>query len=363
MPLTDAQLREAAQGCARHLSGTLAARTPVQDLEDLLAEARRGGDRDLYGAGGVVAEVEEQVRALLDAPAAVLLPTGTMASQVALRHWCRASARVGLHRTAHALLHEDDALPVVQGLVTVVYGEHPTVEALDAEHARSPLGAVLVELPQRETGGQLLPFDDLAAIAAWCDAHGVGLHLDGARLWECGPAYAPRPLSDVVALAGSTYVSLYKGLGALAGAVLLGPEDFVAAARLARHRLGGAMPALWPIALGARRGLRDLLPAMPAAVAHAQELARALDAAGVEVVVPPVTPLLHVVLPGAVDEVQDALVAVSRESGTWLGRAQPGPREGTSRVELYVGPGRPAVPPGEGAALLAQAQERVRAAS
>ena len=358
MALTEEERQAVARACPRSLTGW-GGTTPREDLLALAAEAERGGEPDRYGAGGLVAEVEEQVRALLQAPAAVLCPSGTLAQQAALRHWCSRTPRVGLHASAHPVLHEDDALPVVQGLVPVVVGERPDLAAVQAAHAQAPLGALLVELPQRETGGDLMGLEELRALSAWCRDEGVRLHLDGARLWECGPAYAPHALAEVVALADSTYVSLYKGLGALAGAVLLGPADLVAHTRTWRHRLGGTLPVLWPMALGARAGLRDRLPEVPRWVEHAQALAAALGAVGVEVAVPPVTPLLHVVLPGEPDVVQEVLVERSRATGVWLGRAVAGPRAGTSRVEVSVATRSLQVAPEEGAALLREVADRL----
>ncbi|HVM28291.1 MAG TPA: beta-eliminating lyase-related protein [Mycobacteriales bacterium] len=355
MPLTDDEARALARSLPRALSGW--GRTALaEDAAALADEAARGGDTDRYGGGGVVADVEEQVRDLLGADAAVLCPSGTLAQQVALRHWCRRSPRVAMHATAHPLLHEDDALPTVQGLAPVVVGERVELDAVRAAHHDRPLGAVLVELPYRETGGQLTTYDELAQLSAWCRESGVALHVDGARLWECGPAFAAagRSLADVVALADSVYVSLYKGLGAPGGAVLLGPADLAEHTRLWRHRLGGTLVTMWPIALGARRGLREALPQVPSWVAHAQALAAALERAGAEVVVPPVTPLLHAVLPGAPDRVEDALVEASRAAGIWLGRPQPGPREGTSRLEIAVMGPSLEVPPEEAAELLAR---------
>lgn len=356
--MTEEERNAVARACPRSLTGW-GGTTPHEDLLALAEEAERGGEPDRYGAGGVVAEVEEQVGALLGASAAVLCPSGTLAQQVALQFWCARAPRVGLHATAHPVLHEQDALPVVQGLAPMVVGERPDLTVVRAAHERAPLGALLVELPQRETGGDLMGFEELEALSAWCRGAGVRLHLDGARLWECGPAYAPRTLAEVVALADSTYVSLYKGLGALAGAMLLGPEELVAEARTSRHRLGGTLPVLWPLALGARAGLRDRLPEVPRWVEHAQALARALAEVGVEVVVPPVTPLLHLVLAGEPDDVQEALIEHSRASGVWLGRAQPGRRSGTSRVEVSVATRSLLVPPEEGAALVRQVADQL----
>lgn len=351
---TDADLLAVARSCSQHVGGPgpdrLAAMAQV-----LAEESARGGDADRYGAGGVVAEVEQQVGDLLG-QTAVLMPTGTMATQVALSFWARTSRRVAMHATAHPLLHEDDALPVVQGLAPVVLGDRPSLERLEQEHAKAPIGALLVEVVQRETGGQVIGFDELTDLAAWCGQHEVALHLDGARLWECASAYAPHALADVVALAGSAYVSLYKGIGAPAGAVLLGPDDLLVQARLARHRLGGALFGLWPLALGARRGLREDLPQLAACVGHAQRLAALLA----EVVCRPETNLFHLVLPGEPDAAQDALVDVSQAQDLWLGRAQPGPRPGTSKVELSVLPAGLRVPPERAAAAYAEVAALLR---
>lgn len=354
MSRTDPELLALARGCRQHVSGP--GPDSLTALSRTLAdEADRGGDVDRYGAEGVVEEVEHQVGALLGSSAA-LMPTGTMATAVALSLRCQGSRRVAMHATAHPLLHEDDALTVVHGLEPVVLGDRPIVAWLDKEHDEAPLGALLVEVVQRETGGQVIGFDELAGLAAWCGEHDVELHLDGARLWECATAYEPHTLADVVALAGSTYVSLYKGLGAPAGAMLLGPEDLLAQARVARHRLGGTMFGLWPLALGARRGLREQLPRLPACVAHAQRLASLLD----EVVCPPETNLFHPVLLGEVGVVQEALLQVSIAEQLWLGRAQPGPRPGTAKVELSILPAGLEVEPERAADAYAQVAASLR---
>jgi threonine aldolase len=357
MTLTDAEVEALSLSCPRALSGW--GRAPLADeAADLADEAARGGDRDRYGSGGVVAEVEQQVQELLGLPAAVLCPTGTLAQQVALRHWCgrspSGSARVALHATAHPVMHEDDALSAVQGLVPVVVGDRVGLDAVREEHARRPLGAVLVELPYRETGGQLATYEELSAMSAWCREAGVALHLDGARLWDCGPAYLPRTLAQVAALFDSVYVSLYKALGAPGGAVLLGPPELVEHARLWRHRLGGSVVSLWPIALGARRGLRERLPRVPVWLEHAQALADALAAAGVEVLHRPEVPMLHPVLPAEPERALPACAEVARDSGVWLGRPYPSVQPGTSRVEVSVQDSSLDVPPEEGAALLAR---------
>ncbi|MCU1692466.1 MAG: putative aromatic amino acid beta-eliminating lyase/threonine aldolase [Frankiales bacterium] len=340
-----ARSRAVSAACSRRLSGH-GRLSPAQELALLADEAARGEDGDVYGDGGLVTEVEQQVAGLLGAEAAVLLPSGTMAQQVALRLHAdaRGPRRVAMHPTSHPLLWEDDALQVVQGLV-------PTGED-DVEGA----AALLVELPRRETGGHLLPHAELVALAARCADAGTALHLDGARLWECAPAYGDA-WSGLGGLADTVYVSLYKGLGATAGAVLLGPADLVAQARVWRHRLGGTLPALWPLALGARRGLRVHLPRMAAYTAHAVALADAVEAAGLAVVVRPQTPLLHVLLPGDAARLADALLEVSARSGVYLGGGVR-PRQAAGALEVSAGEAGLQVDPAEAAALLVEAVAR-----
>lgn len=129
----------------------------------------------------------------------------------------------------------------------------------------------------------------------WITEHGAANHLDGARIWESQPYYG-RPHAETAALFDTVYVSLYKGLGGIAGAVLAGSAAFVDEARDWRGRLGGQLFQLWPLAVAAEIGLDEIVPRMPAYWARAQELAAALvKIDGVDVVPhPPQSPLLHV---------------------------------------------------------------------
>lgn len=349
---------EVSAACPRRLYGH--GRPTVSNvLAELADEAARGGEPDRYGDGGLVAEVEEEVRALFGAPAAVLMPSGVMAQQIALRIHADTRGRrtVAMHQTSHAVLHEEGTLAALHGLTVAAVGGACELVTVDELMAVPSTAAVLLELPQRETGGQLMPFAQVSRLSDLCRAAGTALHLDGARLWECGPAYG-RPLADVVALADSTYVSLYKGLGGPAGAVLVGTEDLIEQARVWRRRHGGMLPSLWPLALGARRGLREHLPRMPEYVAHAQALAAAI-ASVAEVVERPQTPLFHVLLPGSAEDVETAMLDVSESSGVYLGGGSPGPRPGVRKQEVYAGAAALEVSPDDARDLFAQVLARL----
>jgi threonine aldolase len=204
---------------------------------------------------------------------------------------------------------------------------------------REPLAALLIELPQREIGGRLPAWDDLVALVAYARERGAALHLDGARLWESGPFYG-RALSEVAGLFDSVYVSFYKGLGGLAGSMLLGDDDMVAEARAWRSRHGGTLYQLWPYAAAGLAGLRLRLPKMGAYVAHAQAIAAALS--GIEGILvvpdPPQTPMMHLHLQTTAAAVTAGVRRMATEQRLWTWNGSlPTDTPGTRRVELVVG--------------------------
>ena len=147
---------------------------------------------DIYGEGGTVGILEEEVRSLLDKPAAVFMPSGTMIQQIALRIHADLRNRrvVAFHPTCHLELHEDKAYQRMHGLVGMNVGDrHNLITLADLEGIHEPIGALLIELPQREIGGQLPAWKDLVAQIEWAHKRGAAVHMDGARLWECGPFY------------------------------------------------------------------------------------------------------------------------------------------------------------------------------
>src|SRR4029077_9456855 len=100
--------------------------------------------------------------------------------------------------------------------------------------------AVSVENTHNFAGGTVLPLADLQALRSWADTVGVGLHLDGARLWNAHVATGV-PLSSYGACVDVLSVCLSKGLGAPVGSLMVGSADAVVEARGRRKRMGGGM--------------------------------------------------------------------------------------------------------------------------
>ncbi|MEU3186392.1 beta-eliminating lyase-related protein [Streptomyces sp. NPDC006923] len=232
---------------------------------------------DVYG-DGVVAELERRVAGLLGFPAAAFFPTGTMAQQVALRCWAgrTGNTTVALHPLAHPEVHEGGALSSVSGLRTVHPTGEPRLPSADEIHdLADPFGTLMLELPLRDAGFVLPTWDELVATVEAARERDAVVHFDGARLWECVPHFG-RPLAEIAGLADSVYVSFYKSLDGLSGAVLAGPAGMVEEARVWRHRYGGQLFQQYPAALSALLGLERELPRLPSYVAHARVVATAL---------------------------------------------------------------------------------------
>ena len=314
---------------------------------------------DRYGEGGLVEGFERRVAELLGKEAAVLMPSGTMAQQIALRLHCERAGRqtVAFHPTCHLELHERGAYSHLHGLHAALVGERDRLIRLsDLEELGEPIGALLLELPQREIGGLLPEWDDLVAQTSWARERGVAAHLDGARLWESGPYYE-RPYAEVAALFDTVYVSLYKSLGGLAGCLLAGPADLVAEARIWQVRHGGRQFHLFPLAVSGALGLDRVLPRMPEFLAHARALTAALrEVPGVAVVPdPPQTPLFHLHLQGDGEAIAGRALDIAERRRVWLFRSvQPTALPGVHKVEVTVGEPALAIPPDEAAELFAE---------
>jgi threonine aldolase len=182
-------------------------------------------------------------------------------------------------------------------------------------------------------------WDDLLAQVAWARDRGAAVHLDGARLWECTPAYRRSP-AEIADLFDTVYVSFYKGLGGVTGCCVAGPEDVIAEVREWRTRHGGTLFMLWPYAASDLFALRARLPRMPAYHQHARSIAEALRGlAGVDVVPdPPHTTMMHLVLATTADNFRSASLALAAEEGVWTWtRSWPTEIPGLQRIELSVG--------------------------
>jgi threonine aldolase len=272
---------------------------------------------DHYGREGFVTELEKEVAELLGKEAAVFMPSGTMAQPIALRLWADESGvkTVAFHPTCHLELHEHFGYRELHGLSARLLGDKDRLLTLeDLQNVREPISTLLIELPQREIGGRLPTWDELDAICREAKSRGTKLHLDGARLWECGPYYQ-RPYAEICAPFDSVYVSFYKILDGLPGAILAGPASFVQDARVWQRRQGGNLFQQSANAISAKIGIDRHLPKMASYVAKAAEVAEILAAMpGVQVVPEkPPTNMMHLHFQGEPETLLQRAMEIAQE--------------------------------------------------
>jgi threonine aldolase len=209
----------------------------------------------------------------------MFFPKG-MTAQFAVLKTCEVLANsryFALHPLSHIAWDEADAYQQLLGLDAIKLGDDSL--PFDVSHLKSvhkKMAVVIVELPLRRAGFRCLQWDDLVAISSWCREQKIHLHLDGARLWEAA-VYYQKPEAEIAALFNSVYVSFYKGLGGLGGAVLAGEPDFIVQCKTWRTRLAGDQFTAFPYIMTALDGLDIYRPKLAALVSRAQRLSGLLN--------------------------------------------------------------------------------------
>jgi threonine aldolase len=300
-------------------------------------------DVDVYGTGLRLNAFEVRIAALLGKDAGAFMPSGTMAQQIALRI---VADRDGLrtfaaHPTNHLTLHERDGITRLHGLhlVPVASAVTPIVLA-DLQQLAEPVATLLLELPQRELGGLLPVWDELVALTDCARERGWHVHLDGARLWESGPYYG-RSYAEIAALFDSVYVSFYKGIGAIAGAMLCGSQPLIDEARIWQRRHGGNLMALYPYANVAEQSFDARIGRMSAYHDAATWLAPIVAAQPGTLRVQPVPPpvnMFHAYLRVPPDVLRKRVAAVARKHSVWtIARTVPTAIDGITKWEISTG--------------------------
>ncbi|MEX1158402.1 MAG: beta-eliminating lyase-related protein [Thermomicrobiales bacterium] len=317
-------------------------RSPKQTLLDTAAMLDDDAQPDMYGKGDIIETFEARVASLLGKEAAIFLPSGTMAQQIALRISTTRSGipTVAMHPRNHLDAFEHHAYEILHGIRGIRVGSPNRVLTLeDLQAIPEPIGTLLLELPQREIGGQLPAWDDLVATSAWARSRSIPIHMDGARLWECQPFYG-RDYSEICALFDSVYVSFYKIIGGLTGSALAGSAALIDEARLWQHRHGGRLSRSYPYILTAQAGLDLRLDRMADYHAKAISIAATLrDLPSVELVPdPPHTNMLHVYLRADHERLIETATALAAETGVFITRnLRDSPIPAWQTLELTVG--------------------------
>ncbi len=243
--------------------------------------------RDRYGTGGAVESLEKKFAEITGKEKAVYMPSGTMANQFAIHVLSGENTKVVVQETSHVFRDEADAaqsvfqkrlIPLAKDRTGFTADElRQTVEGLQQQEAfTSRIGVVSVENPVRRADGRALPLDEIKKISGYCRNNQIKLHLDGARIYMAAAWYGI-PVKEYASLFDTVYISLYKYLGASAGAILCGDSNVIAKMPHLIKIHGGNMFSSWTNAAMAMHRLEGLETRLQEARKRGEEIIAALN--------------------------------------------------------------------------------------
>jgi len=218
---------------------------PTPAMREAMAGAEVGDD--VFGEDPTVNRLQEVVAGLIGSEAALFVPTGTMANQIAIAVHTRHGDEIIVGKGAHNWLYESGAAGALSGVQPCLVGDDGRFTAADLraafkadDHHRPPSRLVCVENTHNMGGGLLWDQAAVGGVLAAAAELGMASHLDGARLWNAAVA-AGRPERELAAGFTTVSVCLSKGLGAPVGSLLCGPRALIHRAHRYRKMFGGGM--------------------------------------------------------------------------------------------------------------------------
>ncbi len=257
---------------------------PTDAMWDAMHRCEVGDD--VFGEDPNINALQEEAAALLGTQAALFVPSGTMANQIALRAHTQSGDEVVAHPRSHLVRLESAGSAALAGVQFSLVGDPDggiqpeDVEAViqdgtDPHYA--PTTLICMENTHANSGGRALPLEMLEGMARVAARHGIRMHMDGARLLNACVAL------DVQAEAitrhfDSVTLCLSKGLGAPVGSVVAGTREFMVRCNRFRKMYGGAMRQAGPLAAAGRHAIAHQVQRMAEDHDHARLLADGLEA-------------------------------------------------------------------------------------
>lgn len=311
---------------------------PGPAMRRAIAEAEVGDH--VLGDDPTAAELERYAAELLGKERALYFPSGIMANQAALLVLAEPGTEVVIDALGHIFNYEEAAASAWAGLQlrAVATPDGLLTPELLAAHIRpnslyTPRSSlVCLENTHNSAGGKVLPLSQMQALCETARAHGLQVHLDGARLPNAAAALE-LPLAALAAPADTVMVSLSKGLGAPVGSLLAGPAEPMERAWRVRRRLGGGMRQVGLLAAAALYALRHNLQRLHEDHRRARWLAE--GAGAVDGLAAP-APETNIVMIDLLDPrlTPERLLAALTERGVWM--TQFGPRRLRAVTHLDV---------------------------
>lgn len=203
---------------------------------------------DVFGADPTINQLETKVAKMFGKEAAVFCPSGTMTNQIAIKVHTQPLDEVICHEYSHIYQYESAGYALTSSVsMNLLQGDYGKLTAESIEAAIKPVydwlpisKLVVLENTTNKGGGNYYTSKEIKPIAKLCKAKGLGLHLDGARLFNALVETGETPL-QIGLLFDSISICLSKGLGAPVGSLLIGNQVFIQQARRFRKVLGGGM--------------------------------------------------------------------------------------------------------------------------
>ena len=270
---------------------------PGSAMREAMAQAAVGDD--VYGEDPTVNRLQERAAELTGKEAALLVPSGTMANQVAIRTHTQPGDALIAGKNSHLYLFESGAAAALSGVQPLLVGEDGLFDADDVRAARFPgddhyprTRLVCVENTHNASGGRVFPLDAQQRIGELARECGLRLHLDGARIWNASVA-SGIPARELCAPFDSVAFCLSKGLGAPVGSLLCGTRAWIDEAHRYRKMFGGGMRQAGVLAAAGLFALEHGIKRLAEDHANARRLADGLRALpGVTLVREPETNLV-----------------------------------------------------------------------
>lgn len=283
---------------------------PTPAMREAMARAEVGDD--VYGEDPTVNELERLAAERLGKEQALFVPSGTMGNLICVLAHCGRGDEMILGADAHIFYYEQGGASALGGVHPRTLANRPDgtldldeVEAaIRADNPHYPVSRLLaLENTHNRCGGQVLEPAYMDAAAELAHAHGMRLHVDGARIWNAAVALGV-PVSRLLRGADSVSACLSKGLAAPVGSVVAGDGEFIRRARRLRKAVGGGMRQAGVVAAAGIVALNEMVERLAEDHANARLLAEGLAALdGVSIDPAAVrTNLVYFVLDGAVPE-------------------------------------------------------------
>ncbi|MEO7652420.1 MAG: beta-eliminating lyase-related protein, partial [Bryobacteraceae bacterium] len=165
-----------------------------------------------------------------------------------------------------------NVIPLGHGKASFTLAEvEESVDRAAGGRVDAPVGVISIESPVRRKNGELFPFSEMQRISAYAKQRGIGMHLDGARLFLAHPYSGVTP-AQYASVFDTVYVSLYKYFNSSFGAILAGPRRLLENLYHARRMFGGGLPHVWPECVVAQHFLDGFEGRFARAVATAEAL-------------------------------------------------------------------------------------------